>query len=56
MKPITEEKSEHLMYFIAHGFHQMEEKLQSARDELKKRGVNTKLITHQCICKQCKKD
>jgi hypothetical protein len=55
LRALKDEKTEHLMWFVEHGFHQMAERREAAKKELAERGVNVKkLAAHQCLCNQCK--
>jgi len=55
LKPLAEEKTEHLMWFVEHGFHQMQKRREEAKKELEARGVNTSKLKHKCLCNECKK-
>jgi hypothetical protein len=55
LKPLEQEPTTHLMWFVEHGFHQMSERRKAAREELEKRGVNTKQLMHKCLCNECTK-
>lgn len=54
LKALKDEKTEHLMWFAEHGFHQMKERRKAAKEELASRGFNIRnLKPHECLCNEC---